>query len=162
VTDHTAALPRASGSVRAARELVAIHGVGLSVRQLDDAGLMASELVTNALRHGRGAITIQITSGLDDVTVEVADEGHGDVAIAPASGASGGWGLRLVDSLADAWGARRGRTRVWFCILLEDRSAQRGGGPGTLRSTSVAYAPSAQPSRALPPFQPAMDTRFTG
>jgi two-component sensor histidine kinase len=122
VTDYTAALPRASGSVRAARELVAIHGVGLSVRQLDDAGLMASELVTNALRHGRGAITIRITSGLDDVTVEVADEGHGDVAIAPAPGASGGWGLRLVDALADAWGAGHGSTRVWFCVLLEDRS----------------------------------------
>lgn len=120
--DHTAALPRAPASVRAARELVAIHGVGLTARRLDDAGLMASELVTNALRHGRGAITIRITSGRDDVTVEVADEGHGDVAIAPSPGASGGWGLRLVDALADAWGARYGSTRVWFCVLVEDRS----------------------------------------
>jgi anti-sigma regulatory factor (Ser/Thr protein kinase) len=162
VTDYTTALPRASGSVRAARELVAIHGVGLSVRQLDDAGLMASELVTNALRHGRGAITIRITSGLDDVTVEVADEGHADVAIASASGASGGWGLRLVDALADAWGARHGSTRVWFCILLEDRSAQGRGSPATVQSDSVTYASSAQPSRNLRPFQPATDTRLTG
>ena len=119
MTDYTAALPRASASVRVARELIHAHSVGLSAARCDDAGLMASELVTTALRHGRGAITIRITSGRDDVTVEVADEGDGEIEIAPTPGVSGGWGLRLVDALADAWGARRGSTRVWFCVLVE-------------------------------------------
>jgi serine/threonine-protein kinase RsbW len=119
VKDQTVNLPREAASVRAARKLIEIHGVGLSAARLDDVGLMASELVSNALRHGRGVITIRITSGSDDVTVEVADEGHGEVAITPTPGVFGGWGLRLVDELADAWGARQGRTRVWFCVLLQ-------------------------------------------
>jgi anti-sigma regulatory factor (Ser/Thr protein kinase) len=123
MTDHTTTLPRAPASVRAARELVAIDAAGFSATKRDDVGLIVSELVTNALRHGRGLITIQITSGPHDLTVEVADEGHGEVAITPAPGASGGWGLRLVDELADAWGARQGSTRVWFCILHENRPA---------------------------------------
>lgn len=114
MTAFTTDLPRAPESVRAARQLVAIHVTGLSETRLADACLMVSELVANALIHGRGAITLRITPGRDRVTIEVADEGHGNVAIAPAPGASGGWGLRVVDELADGWGARQGSTRVWF------------------------------------------------
>jgi anti-sigma regulatory factor (Ser/Thr protein kinase) len=80
---------------------------------------MVSELATNALRHGQGTVTIRIVVALDSLTVEVADEGHGAVAIAPAPGASGGWGLRIVDALADGWGASVGTTRVWFRVLVE-------------------------------------------
>jgi anti-sigma regulatory factor (Ser/Thr protein kinase) len=109
-------LPRAPESVRAARQLVAVHVTGLSETQLADACLMVSELVANALIHGQGAITLRITTGRDRLTIEVADEGDGDVAIAPVPGASGGWGLRVVDELADGWGAREGSTRVWFSV----------------------------------------------
>jgi two-component sensor histidine kinase len=114
----TATLPRAAGSVRAARRLVDSHSTALSVTQRDDAGLMVSELVTNALRHGEGEITLRIRSGSDELTIEIADEGHGTVAIVPAPGASGGWGLRVVDELADAWGVQQGSTRVWFRLRL--------------------------------------------
>ena len=80
---------------------------------------MVSELATNALRHGQGVVAIRIVVAPDALTVEVADEGHGAVAIAPAPGASGGWGLRIVDELADGWGATVGSTRVWFRVLVE-------------------------------------------
>jgi anti-sigma regulatory factor (Ser/Thr protein kinase) len=114
----TSTLPRATDSVRVARQLVDVHSAGMTAARREDAGLMVSELVTNALRHGRGAITMGVTAGSDDLTIEVADEGHGTVELVPAPGPSGGWGLRIVDELADAWGAHEGSTRVWFRLLL--------------------------------------------
>jgi anti-sigma regulatory factor (Ser/Thr protein kinase) len=111
-------LPRAAASIQLARELVGTHGTRLTGAHRDDARLMVSELVTNALRHGQGVITLGITPATYHLTVEVADEGHGEVVIAAASGASGGWGLRIVDELADAWGFDSGSTRVWFRLPL--------------------------------------------
>jgi hypothetical protein len=61
-----------------------------------------------------------VRAGPDSVTVEVADEGHGAVAITAAPGVSGGWGLRVVDDLADAWGSHEGSTRAWFRVHLDD------------------------------------------
>jgi len=52
-------LPRATGSVRVARQMVDAHTTGLTGARRDDAGLMVSELVSNALRHGRGLISIR-------------------------------------------------------------------------------------------------------
>ena len=116
MTTFASPLPRVPGSVGAARRLVEIHADGLTAAQHEDAGLMVSELVTNALLHGRGPIGIRITSHDQHVTIEVADDGEGEVAITPVPDASGGWGLRIVDELADSWGIRRGSTRVWFRI----------------------------------------------
>jgi anti-sigma regulatory factor (Ser/Thr protein kinase) len=118
MTEFTAELPRDAASVRAARQLVAIHAPGLGDSQLTDACLMVSELVTNALVHGAGAISIRIAAAPERVTIEVADEGDGDgdVALAPVPGPSGGWGLRVVDELAEGWGSHAGSTRVWFSI----------------------------------------------
>jgi two-component sensor histidine kinase len=53
-------LPRATtGSVRVARQIVDAHTTGLTGARREDAGLMVSELVSNALRHGRGLISIR-------------------------------------------------------------------------------------------------------
>src|SRR3954468_17913490 len=124
----TVVFPRSPDSVAAARRLVDGHsggvaagrqgaggerGGGPAARQAD-AGLMVSELVTNALRHGEGIVTVAITAGRDALHVEVADEGHGHGGIPPPAGAAGGWGLRIVEELADGWGATAGSTRVWF------------------------------------------------
>jgi anti-sigma regulatory factor (Ser/Thr protein kinase) len=107
-------LPRSPDSVAAARRLVDGHSGGLTMARQADAGLMVSELVTNALRHGEGIVTVAIEAGPDALRVEVADEGHGHVGITSAAGAAGGWGLRIVEELADGWGATVGSTRVWF------------------------------------------------
>lgn len=121
MTAFTAQLPREAASVRAARQLVAIHATGLSESQLADACLMVSELVTNALVHGTGAIVIRIDAAPERVMFEVRDEGDGDVAIAPTPSASGGWGLRVVDRLAGTWGSREGSTQVWFSLARDRR-----------------------------------------
>jgi anti-sigma regulatory factor (Ser/Thr protein kinase) len=118
MTSVTSTLPRAADSIRIARQLVDLQSSGLTQARREDAALMVSELVTNALRHGRGEITLRITPAVNHLTVEVADEGYGEVAIAGARGVSGGWGLRIVDELADTWGTASGSTRVWFRLGL--------------------------------------------
>jgi two-component sensor histidine kinase len=109
-------VPRSPDSVRIARRLVQAHTSALDPQQRDDAILMVSELVTNALRHGTGSIWLRIDPGPDGLRVDVSDGGDVRVTPSPTPGAHGGWGLRIVDTLADQWGVLEGSTRVWFRI----------------------------------------------
>lgn len=81
--------------------------------------LAVSELVSNALRHGEGLVGLTVALDDDELRVEVSDQGGGQPRMrrtAPSAAEPGGWGLRLVDQLADRWGSHRerGRTLVWF------------------------------------------------
>jgi anti-sigma regulatory factor (Ser/Thr protein kinase) len=114
VTRVTTELSRSPASSRVARELVSAQTTTLGSRQREDAVLLVSELVNNALLHGIGTIWLRIDVETDGVRVEVADQGNVSVAPNPTPGAHGGWGLRLVDELADDWGVLEGSTRVWF------------------------------------------------
>lgn len=79
------------------------------------AELTASELVTNALRHGEGSIELRLARVDEHVRLEVVDEGSGVVPEIreQAGDESGGWGLRIVDQLAVRWGCYEGTTHVW-------------------------------------------------
>jgi anti-sigma regulatory factor (Ser/Thr protein kinase) len=88
-----------------------------------DVRLLVSELVTNSVRHSH--MTAGEPVGLDvsvdsrGVRVEVLDSGGGFDPRPRDRGRSepGGWGLLLVEKLADRWGvARNHLTRVWFEI----------------------------------------------
>ncbi len=79
----------------------------------EDAQLLASELVTNSVRHsGLGAddvVTVTIDWTERRLRVTVRDRTPVaplpvSVAIRPGPGAEAGWGLYLVDRLADRWG----------------------------------------------------------
>ena len=107
-------LPRSPDSVGAARRLVNGHTPSLDSEQRRDAVLMVSELVTNAVLHGVGAISLRVDAESDTVRIEVADEGNAALAPNPAPSAYGGWGLRIVEQLADDWGVGAGSTKVWF------------------------------------------------
>jgi anti-sigma regulatory factor (Ser/Thr protein kinase) len=107
-------LPRSADSLSTARQLVCAHTPALGPQQRDDAALMVSELVANALLHGIGTISLRIDVEADAVRVEVSDEGKVTVAPNPTPGAHGGWGLRIVEQLADDWGVLDGSTKVWF------------------------------------------------
>jgi anti-sigma regulatory factor (Ser/Thr protein kinase) len=111
---HSAILPRSPDSIRVARRLVRTHSAMLGTQQREDAILMVSELVTNALVHGTGTISLGIEVAPDWLRVEVSDQGNVKLAPSPTAGAHGGWGLRIVDQLADDWGVREGSTKVWF------------------------------------------------
>jgi anti-sigma regulatory factor (Ser/Thr protein kinase) len=86
---------------------------------LADAELVVSELVTNSVQHtGLGAddfvrIGAAVTDGV--LRLEVDNPGAaGTVAARDPDTERSGFGLRIVDTLADAWGVSRlGHTRVW-------------------------------------------------
>ena len=93
------------------------------------ARLLASELVTNSVRHGGSgvddAIGLEVVLSPSTLRVEVSDSGPGfePAPARPAPDDAGGRGLYLVDSLADRWGSADGGTRVWFEV---DRQAREG------------------------------------
>jgi anti-sigma regulatory factor (Ser/Thr protein kinase) len=95
----------------------------------DDMRLLVSELVTNSIRHAEGDTTgtvgLHVHVDGHKLRVEVTDAGDGfepSPRTADQSKASG-WGLYLVDRLADRWGVMRNSlTHVWFEI---DGEAQR-------------------------------------
>jgi anti-sigma regulatory factor (Ser/Thr protein kinase) len=114
-------LPRSPGSARLARDVVTECTDGVTDDVRDDALLLTSELVANALRHGKGVVTLHVVREPEELVVEVADEGHGAIEMTPKPSSLGGWGLRVVDQLADDWGVRPGSTRVWFRLSLDAR-----------------------------------------
>jgi len=121
----TLELPVETGAVPAARgSLDALRG-RVSEALLEDACLMVSELVTNSLRHaGRSNDSIELVADLDGSTlkVQVRDKGKGfhPTPRRADDAADSGWGLFLVDQLADRWGATAdGTTCVWFELRLK-------------------------------------------
>jgi anti-sigma regulatory factor (Ser/Thr protein kinase) len=88
--------------------------------RLPSLGLVISEVVTNAVRHGEpgGEIRLAATPKDDYLCVQVTDGGLGFVPQpgAMASEPHGGFGLFIVEKLTRRWGMTREqmRTRVWF------------------------------------------------
>ena len=114
---------------------------------LGDAQLVASELVSNSVRHSRAGATstVVISVGLSStmVRLEVADAGGGGVIAprAPDLRAGGGLGLNLVQTLSERWGLERSAasgTRVWAQLrcapVIETASQALSGDTGTARA----------------------------
>ena len=82
--------------------------------------LLASELVSNAVRHAEAeSISVRFEVVPRTVRLEVGDDGPGFryQGPTPHPSAIGGWGLYLVDELSSRWGIADGDgTRVWFEI----------------------------------------------
>ena len=114
---------RGPTSASAARNALLALDERLESELLDDIRLLVSELVTNAIRHAAtadgGEVGLDVSIKGESVRVEVADPGDG-FEPAPRDKAMtkpGGWGLYLVDRIADRWGVvRNSLTRVWFEI----------------------------------------------
>jgi anti-sigma regulatory factor (Ser/Thr protein kinase) len=89
---------------------------------VEPARLLASELVTNSVRHARGeretSISMTVDVRPDRLRVCVEDAGQGDVRVEPQTTrrTGSGFGLFLVDEVSDRWGVSRTSdgTRVWF------------------------------------------------
>lgn len=109
-------LDRTVNAPRAARD----HVRALAIERTEDATLLISELVTNAVKYGPTDCEIRLIIDQDDARTRftVHDPGAGPLpemrpATSPAH-QGGGHGLRLVDTVSDRWGVERGSTRVWF------------------------------------------------
>lgn len=74
---------------------------------IDNATLLASELVTNGLVHGRGRVDLRIRLTRDRLVLEAVDEGrHMPRRRRAGVDDEGGRGLHLVVALAHRWGFR--------------------------------------------------------
>ncbi|MCU0264776.1 MAG: ATP-binding protein [Actinomycetia bacterium] len=107
------------GQVALARHLVSGYVREQGHDEEDVAVLLVSELVTNAILHGRGPLELRARATGDSLRVEVHDA---DPRTAPTLSTDvgptddGGRGLQLVDILADRWGwaeSPAGKV-VWF------------------------------------------------
>jgi anti-sigma regulatory factor (Ser/Thr protein kinase) len=120
-------LPRTRGAPTLARRSLARWFAGdVEGDELRTAELLVSELVTNAVMHGRGTITLRAHLDEDRLLVEVIDEGGGfERTIRNREFDSvGGRGLAIVDAEASRWGIHEGTTHVWF--ELEQRGPRLG------------------------------------
>ncbi len=82
--------------------------------RFDDVVIVVSELVSNAVRHGRDEITLTLVSTGDSIRVEVKDRGQGFNRDAPRGE---GMGLNVVEKIASDWGVRLdGLCTVWVEI----------------------------------------------
>lgn len=114
-------LARNGAAPALARAAVAVTAAGLPLARSEEALLMTSELVTNAVQHATAGdfIVLEASVDRDMLRVSVADGGSGRIRPRSPDG-DGGWGLAIVTELASRWGAGRegGFNVVWFELDL--------------------------------------------
>lgn len=84
---------------------------------LEDARLLVSEVVSNAVEHVAedGSIAVAVTYDRPRLRIEVTDPGVGFEPRPRDGGSDRGWGLQFVQTLSDDWGVRTGSPgAVWF------------------------------------------------
>jgi anti-sigma regulatory factor (Ser/Thr protein kinase) len=112
----------------ATRQAVLAGDGALPASVREDLLLLVTELVTNAVRHGdvgpERSLGIELRRLPRRVRVEVVDPGASFTPPRARSrgSESGGWGLFLIDRIADRWGVRRmaSGTCAWFELRLEE------------------------------------------
>jgi len=153
-------LPYTASSVGVARRRLIgdLTDAGVYEATACDAGLVLSELISNALRHASplpGSV-VKVSWMLSDECIEVAVSDGGGATVPminqPAANALGGRGLGIVDRLSLRWGVYTGQdeeTTVWAALPLSgdaERAAEstaengprghNGTGPGLVIASS--------------------------
>ncbi len=114
-------------AVTAARRFVRDVLHGQSRETVESAELMASELVTNCVRHAHTGFELTIQSQ-GEIRVEVRDRGGGrPIVLSPTPREPAGRGLRIVDAMSDAWGviSTRDGKAVWFTLAQRAPGLER-------------------------------------
>ena len=131
---HLLELPFEPASAAVARRHVvhALRSRAVAAVTYEDAALIVSELVGNALRHGRalgdGSLRVGWEFGDEGLRLEVTDGGDGVPLLRSTTDslASSGRGLGIVASVAEAWGfASEPEGTVVWARLTDDLGAQR-------------------------------------
>ena len=117
-------LPMTPEAASLARQYLLEQASDLTTETIDDALVMMSEVVGNAVRHGAAPVTLTLTHVDRGIRVEVFDGGplfEHDATARPSVVPTSGRGLFLVGALSKAWGVDPaddggpGKT-VWFEI----------------------------------------------
>jgi anti-sigma regulatory factor (Ser/Thr protein kinase) len=119
----TLELPRAPTAGSLARSAVSdSFAEELGRDRVGELLLVVSELVTNAVLYGRGAITLKVRVDRDGIFGEVVDQGGGFEREVRERGPDEltGRGLMIVDALSRRWGIHEGTTHVWFELAQPD------------------------------------------
>ncbi|MFH8804850.1 ATP-binding protein [Streptomyces sp. NPDC017936] len=117
--------PESAATARRLAQVVALRQWQLSPKMTEDAVLLVSELVGNAVRHtGARVFGLRMRHRRGWIRVEVRDPSRGLPCLMPVQETDvSGRGLFLVDKLADRWGVDllpRGKT-TWFEMRVVDR-----------------------------------------
>ncbi|WP_316751548.1 SpoIIE family protein phosphatase [Streptomyces herbicida] len=116
----TTDLPALPQSVSAGRDFLGrVLDEWALTDRADDACLLLSEVLTNAVQHAQGPIGLHICRTDIELTIEIGDRSpHLPQPRTAAEDAESGRGLLLVRALADDWGVRptdEGKT-TWFSL----------------------------------------------
>lgn len=108
--DTNVLLQNSASAVRQARDLTRTSLIRWRVTPdcVDDAVLIVSEMVTNAIRYGGGPVRLRLRLRAAYLRVEVRDASRVAPRVLPADPAGErGRGLRIVARLASRWGITR-------------------------------------------------------
>jgi anti-sigma regulatory factor (Ser/Thr protein kinase) len=120
---YSTTLPKSPGSAAQARLFLDQVRQQLDEQVFENARLLLSELVANAIEHVQedGDLEVRITLGEGALRVEVLDPGPGFVPPERRPDSDRGWGLHFTARLASRWAAEfDGRARVWFELPLSE------------------------------------------
>jgi len=123
-------LPNGDGAVRLARQVTRDVLARRRLPDVEDAVLLVSELVTNAVRHARDthAIALDLEIGETWLRIEVQDaDPCWPRRRTPGRLDESGFGLVLVDALADTWGVRDTATGKAVWAELDTRHPGEAG-----------------------------------
>jgi serine phosphatase RsbU (regulator of sigma subunit)/anti-sigma regulatory factor (Ser/Thr protein kinase) len=142
-----ATFPPEVASVAAARRFVGETLSNWGVDEVDDAMLLTSELVTNAIVHAGTEVEVVCESLRGQVRVEVHDRHRARKIPIPGDQVSGR-GLLFPETLATSWGVTYGQSdkQVWFTL------------PGTSGEKQAPPPPSYEEIVSMPrPSRPTVD-----
>jgi anti-sigma regulatory factor (Ser/Thr protein kinase) len=120
---HSTSLPKSPGSAARARLFLDRVRDEVDADTFENARLLMSEIVANAIEHVRedGDLEVRVALGDGVLRVEVLDPGPGFEPPSRPQGADRGWGLHFTEQLASRWAADFDeRARVWFELTLSE------------------------------------------
>ena len=108
-----------AAAASAARQALARLRGDMDPPLLENLRLLVTELIGNSVKHADAdTVGLKVVVGQRSVIVEVTDQGRGFEPVGRTEGQdqASGWGLFLVERLADRWGTTRDgdEMKVWF------------------------------------------------